>query len=207
MEEFVLWMNQVPDIALYLTLSIGAATENVIPAVPADTFIAIGGFLAGMGDLDVYWIFGGTWFCNVLGAGFVYKLSHVHGPAFFEKRSGRYLLKHHQMQRMERFYERWGPAAIFLSRFLPGVRAIAPVFAGAIRQPWPRVLIPIAVASALWYGGLVRLGFLAGENLANLETQLSRLNQGLTGIAVLVAIGVAVWWYRSRVPDYSEWKS
>ena len=204
MAKFVLWMNQIPDVALYLTLSFGAATENFIPAVPADTFIAIGGFLAGAGDLDARWVFGVTWLCNVLGAGFVYKLSHVHGPAFFEKKSGRYLLKPHQMLRMERFYGRWGPAAIFLSRFLPGVRAITPVFAGATRQAWPRVIIPIALASAFWYGGLVRLGFVAGENLADLETQLSGLNRGLTGIAVLAAMAVAVWWYRSLVPNNSE---
>jgi membrane protein DedA with SNARE-associated domain len=200
MAEFVSWMDQIPDIALYLTLSLGAATENFIPAVPADTFIAIGGFLAGAGDLNILWLFGVTWFCNVLGAVVVYSLSHVHGPAFLEKRSGRYLLRRHQMQRMERFYERWGPAAMFLSRFLPGVRAITPVFAGATRQPWPRVIVPIGLASALWYGGLLRLGFLAGENLTNLETQLSGLNRGLTGIAVLAALALAVWWYRSRVP-------
>ena len=105
---------------------------------------------------------------------------------------------------MEKFYERWGPPALFLSRFLPGVRAITPVFAGATRQPWPRVIIPIAVASALWYGGLVRLGFLAGENVADLEARLLGLNRGLTGVAVLAVMAVAVWWYRSRLPDYAE---
>ena len=204
MAEFVLWMDHIPDAALYLTLSIGAAIENFIPPVPADTFIAIGGLLAGAGDLDALWVFGGAWFCNILGAGFVYGLSHVHGPTFLEKKIGRYLLKPHQMLRMEKFYERWGPPAMFLSRFLPGVRAITPVFAGATRQPWPRVIIPIGMASALWYGGLVRLGFLAGENLADLETQLLGLNRGLTALAVLAVMAVAVWWYRSRLPDYAE---
>ena len=60
------------------------------------------------------------------------------------------------------------------------------------------------MASALWYGGLVRLGFLAGENLADLETQLLGLNRGLTALAVLAVMALAVWWYRSRLPDYAE---
>jgi hypothetical protein len=51
---------------------------------------------------------------------------------------------------------------------------------------------------------LVRLGFLAGENVADLEARLLGLNRGLTGVAVLAVMAVAVWWYRSRLPDYAE---
>ena len=46
MEECGLWMDHIPDLALYITLSIGAAIENFIPPVPAAPFIAIGGLLA-----------------------------------------------------------------------------------------------------------------------------------------------------------------
>ena len=204
MAEFVLWMDRVPDIVLYFGLSIGAGIENFIPAVPADTFIAIGGLLAGTGDLDAFWIFIGTWICNVAGAVFIYRLSHVHGPSFFEKQMGRHLLRPHQMLRMESFYTRWGPLAIFLSRFIPGVRAITPVFAGVTRQPWPRVVVPLAAASGLWYGGLVKLGFIAGGSLVDLEAKLSELNRGIVVIAALAGIAVALWWYRTRSLGYAE---
>ena len=204
MTEFVLWMHRVPDVALYLVLSLGAGIENVIPAIPADTFIAIGGFLAGAGDLDAFWIFIGTSACNVAGAVFVYRLGYLHGPNFFERDMGRYLLKPHQMLRMENFYERWGPLAIFLSRFLPGVRAVTPVFAGVTRQPWPRVVIPITVASALWYGGLVKLGVIAGESLVDLEAKLLELNRGLAVISVFAMIVIAIWWRRTRSLGYAE---
>ncbi|MCH1403574.1 MAG: VTT domain-containing protein, partial [Candidatus Nanopelagicales bacterium] len=127
MTEFVLWMDRLPNLALYIALSLGAAVENLLPAVPADTFVAIGGVLAGAGDLTATWIFLGTWLCNVAGALFVYRMSHLHGPAFFERGLGRHVLKPHQMRRMSGFYDRWGTIAIFLSRFLPGVRAIVPV--------------------------------------------------------------------------------
>ena len=198
MTEFVAWMDRLPDLALYLTLSMGAGLENLIPAVPADTFVALGGLLAGAGDLTVTWIFLGTWTCNVAGALFVYRMSHTHGAAFFERGLGRYLVKPHQMRRMESFYRRWGTPAIFLSRFLPGVRAIVPVFAGATRQPWSRVLLPLTVASAIWYGGLVFLGLLAGENLNRLELMLSDLNRSLALAAGAVGLLIGLWWYRTR---------
>lgn len=204
MTEFFMWLDRLPNLVLYLLLGVGAGIENLVPAVPADTFVAIGGVLAGAGDLSATWIFVGTWACNVAGALFVYRMSHIRGPAFFERGVGRYLLKPHQMRRMKHFYERWGTPAIFLSRFLPGVRAIVPVFAGATHQPWPRVVVPLTIASAIWYGGLIRLGLFAGHNLPQLEETLSGLNRGLAFAAGVVGVLIALWWYRTRRPGDSE---
>jgi len=198
MTEFIELMNRLPDAWLYLLLALGAASENLIPAIPADTFVALGGFLAGAGDLQARWVILGTWLFNVAGAVFVYRMSHLHGPAFFERGLGRYVLRPHQFRRMSRFYDRWGTPAIFLSRFLPGVRAIVPLFAGATHQPWSKVVIPIAVASAIWYGGLVRIGLWAGENLDALAAVLGSLNTMLVVAAGLVGLLIAVWWVRTR---------
>ena len=138
MSAFLAWMNEVPDGLVYVVLSLGAALENVVPAAPADTFVALGGFLAGAGQLQARWVILGTWGGNVIGAVAVYRLSHRHGPSFFRRGMGRYLLRQHQFDRMARFYDRWGTLAIFVSRFLPGARALVPIFAGATHQPWPR---------------------------------------------------------------------
>jgi membrane protein DedA with SNARE-associated domain len=197
-DQFINWMNGLPNLAIYLVLWIGAAVENVVPAIPADSFVALGGFLAGAGDLDARWVALGAWGANVSGALIVYRLSHVHGPPFFRSGLGRYLLKPHQMERMAVFYERWGTPAIFLSRFVPGVRAIVPVFAGATHQRWPGVVFPLAIASAIWYGGLVQIGVVLGHNLDLLEAVLSGLNRWLGLIGLVVLAGAATWWVRTR---------
>ena len=71
MSDFVSWMDRLPNAVLYFVLSVGAGLENLVPAIPADTFVALGGLLAGAGDLTAMWIFLGTWACNVAGALFV----------------------------------------------------------------------------------------------------------------------------------------
>ncbi|MDX1492448.1 MAG: DedA family protein [Longimicrobiales bacterium] len=202
MREFVGWMNGLPESALYAILWIGAALENFVPAIPADTFVALGGFLAGAGiaGLEPIWVFLGTWLFNVGGALTIYRLSHRYGRPFFEDGLGRHLLRPHQMGRVSTFYDRWGTPAIFLSRFLPGIRAVVPVFAGITHQGWTRVVLPIAVASALWYGGLVYLGMLAGRNLALLERLLGSLNRWLALAALVVAVAAGLWWLRTRHP-------
>ena len=205
MARFIAWMNGLPDALVYVVLWVGAAVENVVPAVPADSFVALGGFLSGAGDLDAAWVAGGTWLFNVAGALAVYRLSYVHGAPFFDRGIGRHLLLPHQMERMAGFYDRWGTPALFLSRFVPGVRAVAPVFAGATHQPWSKVILPIAVASALWYGGLVYAGLLVGSNLDRLSAILAGVNRWLGIVAVVVVAGSAWWWIRSRrPPDASD---
>jgi len=196
--EFVTWMNDLPSQPLYLVLWTGAALENVVPAIPADSFVALGGFLAGTGGLTARWVFAGTWVFNVAGALFIYLMSYRHGRGFFERGLGRFVLRPHQMQRVASFYARWGTPAIFVSRFLPGIRAVVPVFAGATHQPWTRVALPIALASAIWYGGLVRIGIFVGENLRLLDALLARLNTTLGLIALGVVALVILWWARSR---------
>jgi membrane-associated protein len=204
MARFIAWMNGLPDILVYLVLWVGAAVENIVPAVPADTFVALGGFLSGAGDLSAAWVAGGTWLFNVVGALVVYRLSFLYGAPFFERGFGRHLLRPHQMERMATFYERWGTPALFLSRFVPGVRAVAPVFAGATHQSWSRVVPPVAVASALWYGGLVVVGRILGSNLDRLSELLSGVNRSLGVAGLAVGLLLALWWYRTRHPPEEE---
>jgi membrane protein DedA with SNARE-associated domain len=200
--DFVTWMNRLPDALVYLALALGAAVENLVPAIPADTFVALGGFLAGAGNLDPWWVALTTWAANVVGALFVYWMSHRHGPPFFDRGLGRHVVRPHQMERIRGFYAQWGTPAIFFSRFLPGVRSIVPVFAGVTHMRLRSVAIPIAAASAIWYGGLVQLGLFAGRNLEFLDRILSGLNRTLAVVALIVGGLVALWWVLSRrYPD------
>lgn len=198
MTDFIAWMNSLPEPLLYLVLIVGAAVENVVPAVPADTFVALGGFLSGAGDLNVWWVATGTITSNILGAIAVYRVSRTHGAGFFRRGFGKRLLLPHQMDRLSNFYDDWGVLAVFASRFLPGLRAIVPVFAGATHQPWTRVVPPLALASAIWYGGLVGLGLFAGQNLGALSERLGSIS-GALGTTALVVGGLCIaWWVRSR---------
>jgi membrane protein DedA with SNARE-associated domain len=200
--EFLEWMAAISAPMLYVALGVGAALENVVPAIPADTFVALGGLLSVIGEVSARGVFLATWTCNVASALLVYRTAYRHGGGFFDRGFGRHLLKPHQMLRMKRFYDNWGTPAIFFARFLPGVRSVVPVFAGVTLQGWLPVAAPLALASAIWYGALVWIGVWAGENLALLGGLLSRLNRVLGVAAVLVTVLALSWWWRSRHPPH-----
>lgn len=183
---------------VYVVLGAGAALENVFPPVPADTFVVLGGFLAAQGRADAVGVFLVTWGANVVSALAVYGLGRRYGRGFFRGGLGRHLLRPHQFERLQGFYDRWGHWAIFFTRFLPGFRAVVPVFAGVTHQRFLPVAIPILVASGIWYGFLTWLGAVTGRNLGTIMGWLGNVNRTLLAIAVLLALAVGFWWYRSR---------
>jgi membrane protein DedA with SNARE-associated domain len=198
MSEALDLLAALPGWAVYALLAVGAAIENLVPPIPADTFVVVAGLLASRGVVDP-WLAGFlTWAANVAGALLVYRMGDRYGRGFFEQGAGRYVLRPGQMRRIETFYVKWGTPAIFLARFLPGLRAVVPAFAGISHHGFWRTALPVAAASAIWYGGLVWAGQVAGRNLEAVEAWLGDTQRLLLLVALLLAGIVGVWWWRTR---------
>jgi membrane protein DedA with SNARE-associated domain len=198
-------MNAVLDflgsrgpLLLYSLLGAGSALENLFPPVPADTFVLLGAFLAAGGKADAGTVFLVTWLANTVSALAVYWMGYRFGRPFFQAGLGRHLLNPAQLRRLGDFYRRWGLPAIFLARFLPGLRAMVPVFAGVTHQRFLVVAFPVLVASGIWYGVLVWLGASAGRNLPSIVGWISDANRLLLVCAAVVCLGGGLWWLRTR---------
>jgi membrane protein DedA with SNARE-associated domain len=170
----------------------------VVPPVPADTFVLLGAFLSATGSANAWLVFLCTLVANVGSAMGVYALAWHYGEGFFNTRTGRFLLHPRQLEKINGFYQKWGVPAILVSRFLPAFRAMVPVFAGVTRVPPGRVVLPLAGASALWYGALVYLGGFAGRNWREIVDLFARFSTLLIIIAGVLIAGFLYWWWRSR---------
>ncbi len=186
---------------VYFLLGVFAALENLIPPVPADVIVLFGGFLAGQGVVDPYAVFFVVWLANVGGALAVYFVGRRYGASFFSGRLGRLLLRPRQLQSLDIFYKKYGSRVIFFSRFLPMFRAVVPVFAGISRVGFWRTALPIAVASAIWYGVIVYLGAVAGQNWETIAASLQGASRWFWGASLILLALVLVWWRRSRDDD------
>ena len=198
-EQLLSTLASLPPLLIYAFIGVGAAIENFVPPVPADTFVLLGAFLSAGGRANPWFVFLATWLMNVASASLVYFLAHRYGRRFFaEHHLGKLLINEKQMTQIGAFYDKWGTPAIFVSRFLPAFRAMVPVFAGVTHVPFTRVFIPLAAASALWYGLLVYLGAIAGNNWDAIMAFFSRASSVLLGIAVVLLVAFAYWWVKSR---------
>lgn len=184
------WLTALPPAVLYLVLAVVAAVENVFPPIPADTVVAFGAFLAARGHATLAGAFLATLGGNVAGAMGMYAAGRRFGAESLERR----LAAGGSAKRLQDFYGRYGAAALFISRFLPGVRALVPPFAGALRLPAWRVLLILGSASAIWYGAITVIAYRVGADWPTIEAKMRVWQHGLVvGAAVLAVVAVGTW--------------
>jgi uncharacterized tellurite resistance protein B-like protein len=61
-----------------------------------------------------------------------------------------------------------------------------------------RALVPIILASGIWYGFITWFGSTVGANWERIAELLADVNRGLALLGVVTAIAVGVWWYLRR---------
>jgi membrane protein DedA with SNARE-associated domain len=197
MEGMLAWLSSLPTVALLAAMAALAAVENIFPPIPADAIVAFGGFLAARSGASPWPAFLAVWAGNMAGVVIMFFLGRRYGTTALERRykldrSGR------ADARILEWHDKYGTLAFFFSRFVPGVRAVVPPVAGALRIPFPGAMIAIAAASGLWYGALTWLAFHAGNNWEALLDTIQRLGMGTALGAALILLVVGGWWYLRR---------
>lgn len=194
LESLLGWASSLPTTALYLLVAVTAAVENLIPPFPSDVVIAFASFLVAQGANGTkLGVFSAVWIGNVSGAMLVYALGRKYGAERVEKR-----LAGAQAERRDatvrKLFEKYGLPAIFVSRFVPGVRAVVPAIAGALKLKALPVTIMIAAASAIWYGLITIVAFRVGANWEQLQAMVGKYTSvaAIIGGVILVA-GVLAW--------------
>ena len=196
MNALLEWLASLPTWALYSSLALVAAVENVFPPFPADTVVGVGSFLAARGAGSLVVAATSIWAGNLAGAMGMYFVGRRYGSAALMKRLGGAEAE----ARLARLYSTYGVWALFVSRFLPGVRAIVPPFAGALKVPLQVVLLAMGVASAIWYGAIAWLGFQFGQNLEQLKSVIGDVTRtsGLIAVGIVSVVGAIIWWRRRK---------
>jgi membrane-associated protein len=132
--------------------------------LPGDSLLFITGLAATTGLIETpLWVvcvvlvvaaFAG----NVVGYGIGYKA----GPAIFDKPNSR-LFKQENVERTQKFFDKYGNRAIVLGRFVPIVRTFITVMAGVGRMDAKRFFTFSAIGAVLWAAGVTLLGAALGQ--------------------------------------------
>lgn len=84
------------------------------------------------------------------------------GPALFKRPDSRFF-KHENVERAQAFFDRYGPRAIVLARFVPIVRTFTPITAGVSRMDYRTFVSFNVVGGTLWAFGVTLLGYFLGQ--------------------------------------------
>jgi membrane protein DedA with SNARE-associated domain len=183
------WVASIDLSTLYALLAATAFVESIFPPAPADLVVALLAFIAARRGADYPAVVASIVAGSALGAMVIYAIARRFGADWMHAQLRRLKLIGAE-EKLERLYAHYGLAALFVSRFVPGLRAVVPPMAGALRVPWLRTVIVISVASAIWYGLVIWVAFQVGADWVHVRASLHILGRrvGLTAVVLIVAL-------------------
>ena len=134
----------------------------VMPFLPGDSLLFVAGTLAGIGALDLGTVVGLLLVAAIMGDNLNYAIGRRVGVRVFAWEKSRFFNRE-AFDRTHAFYEKWGPMAIVVGRFMPFVRTFVPFVAGVAHMTWSRFLFWNVAGALIWVGGITLLGFWIGN--------------------------------------------
>jgi membrane protein DedA with SNARE-associated domain len=196
------WVTSVIETLGYPGLTVLVALENIFPPIPSELILPLAGFLTGQNRFSFPLVLVATTLGSLLGALLLYGIGMVAGQRgvrrLFERYGHLALLTPDDLSRAERWFDRYGPVAVFIGRLIPVVRSLVSIPAGYRRMPVGQFLLLTGFGSVLWNGALVSLGWILGENWHQVEDYVGWL-QYLVIAALVFLILRFVWKRRGRV--------
>jgi membrane protein DedA with SNARE-associated domain len=185
------WVAGVLDSLGAAGVGLLVALENLVPPIPSEIVLALGGFLASEGRMSLPIVIVAATAGSVVGALVLYWL----GRSLGEERLKRWLdhvplVDADDLDKADKWFERHENAAVLLGRCVPVVRSLISIPAGANRMPLPRFVAFTTLGSAVWNSLFVGAGFALGTRWEQVD-QYARWFDYV--ILALVVISVGLW--------------
>ena len=167
--------------------------------LPGDTLLFSAGLLISTGTLHV-----NIWLAvvlvptaAVLGNLVGYWIGYRAGPFVFDRPRSK-MFKPEYVVRSHAFFERYGPAAVVLARFVPIVRTVATVLAGVSKMRFALYALYSLIGGVLWSAGVLLLGYSLGHIEFVRKTVEPLIDPILVAVVLVSILPALVHWLRSR---------
>jgi membrane-associated protein len=178
----------------YPLLFLAVAAESSGIPVPGETSLIAAAVLASGGRLQIEVVIAIAAVAAIVGDNIGYLIGRKGGRWLLERPGAFQARRRQTLTEGEAFFERHGPKAVFLGRFVLGLRVWASWLAGATRMRWRSFLFWNACGGICWATGIGLLAYFVGSAAGNVVETF-----GLFGLgAVLVLLIGAIIAHRRR---------
>ncbi|MGA3031154.1 MAG: DedA family protein [Candidatus Limnocylindrales bacterium] len=185
----------------YLGVFFAMVVESTLLPLPSELILPFAGFLISDHSIEPLthsqWSF---WIvvvvgvaANTTGSLFGYALGARLGRPFLDRWGRLLLIRPHEVEQAERFFDRWGSPTAFISRLLPGIRSVISFIAGVSHMPIGRFAVYSTLGAIPWTIALVYAGTVLGSNWTQIRDTLKPFDN-LILVACLAAVVAFVWW-------------
>jgi len=196
--HLLMWIHQYGYAGLSALLILGIVG---LP-LPDETILTAVGYLVFRGHLSYF----PSLLAGVLGGAIGITLSYLIGSLFGRPlllRVGHHLhVKEASLQRIERYFEKYGGVTLIVGFFIPGVRHITAIVAGVGGMPYPRFAVSAYTGVCIWVTLFITLGRFAGPQLEALREAFPVndlwLAFAMAGLLCLLSLWGLWVWRRNR---------
>jgi len=174
------------------------AIESACIPLPSEIIMPFSGYLVHLGRFNLHLAsLSGALGCAV-GSAVAYYAGMRGGRPFLE-RYGRYvLIRHSDIDRADKWFDRYGESIVFISRLLPVIRTFISFPAGVSRMHFGRFMTYSFVGSVPWCYFLAYVGMVLGKNWKSIRSYFHGAD---LVIGIIIGIAFLVWLYHHLKPE------
>ena len=178
----------------YLGVFFLMALESTMFPIPSEGVMPFAGFLIAQGKMNfIYALIVSTLGC-LIGSMSSYLIGYYGGYPFIRKFGKYFLVNEEHLKKAEEWFKKRGKITIFTCRFVPGIRHVISIPAGACKMDLWHFSLYTILGAGIWNTVLLYLGFILEANWRLIENYTAYVD-----MAVIVAIFIAVIYYISCI--------
>jgi membrane protein DedA with SNARE-associated domain len=122
---------------------------------------------------------------DLIGATIAYSIGYWGEKELVERHGAKFHLSAKRLGRADTWFQRYGGAAVFISRLVPGARFAFPYASGIVKMPYWRFITFAALGSTVWITGLGFLGRAVGSNWQSWRNHLEYVDYFFIALVIL----------------------
>ena len=188
--EYISKAVETNSVIAYFTICLAMFLENIIPPIPSEIIMPLGGFFVYQQKLNfyilVFWGLLGT-VAGSLPWYYLGRLVNEKRLSSFVNKRGKYLgITSSDLSKSKFWFDKYGVSLVFWGRLVPGIRTLISLPAGMEIMPLRKFLIWTTLGSLIWVALLTYAGFIFGENYSIIETYLVQIKYVVKPILILI---------------------
>lgn len=183
----------------YTGILITMAIESACIPLPSEIIMPFSGYLVSTGQFSMLGVTMAGAIGNVLGSLVAYYVGVWGGRPFVERYGPYFLVSRRDLEMADRWFLKYGEAAVLISRMLPVVRTFISLPAGIVRMNVPKFVLFSFIGAVPWCYLLAYIGLKLGERWDGLHEYFHHLDV-VIGMVLVLGFVYFLWshWPRAK---------
>lgn len=169
--------------------------ESTLLPVPSEAVLPFAGYLIAQGTMDFWIALIAATLGTIIGASISYFIGKYIGQAAIAKWGKYILIREEELESAKKWFKLHGEKTIFICRFIPAIRHVISLPAGAAEMNFKKFTLYTAAGGAIWNGILLIVGM-------QLKTHWDALIQYSTiidAIVIAAVVIVIIWFFAKQI--------